>query len=349
MDNVQKNIRIGVIFNEMSVMVGSSGDFFVYDSTGKGLKLTKGIVNISCSQKGVHIDKYDLSLPIKIEPSNGVIFINSKPYRRCLVLKKSDGKINVINVLCVEDYIKGVLPKEVSCDWPAEALKAQAVISRTYAISNLNRHSTQGFDLCSTTHCQVYSGLRSETKKTNQIVSETNREIITYQGKPAQTVFHAICGGHTEDPKYIWGWKETPSYLKGVECHYCNNSPYVKWMQVLNENFVRSKLKIGKIKDIKIKEKTPFGATKQLEITHSNGKYLLNAYKFRLYVDAWKIKSHFFNFIKVKNDKICFSGKGWGHRAGLCQYGAKGMAENGKSYSTILYHFYPGTKIETIN
>jgi stage II sporulation protein D len=120
-------------------------------------------------------------------------------------------------------------------------------------------------------------------------------------------------------------------------------------MQVLNENFVRSKLKIGKIKDIKIKEKTPFGATKQLEITHSNGKYLLNAYKFRLYVDAWKIKSHFFNFIKVKNDKICFSGKGWGHRAGLCQYGAKGMAENGKSYSTILYHFYPGTKIETIN
>jgi stage II sporulation protein D len=349
LDNVQKNIRIGIILDEMSVTIGSSRDFFVYDSAGKKLKLTKGTVNISCSQRGAHIGKYDLSLPIRIEPSNGVIFVNSKPYRGYLVLKKSGKKMNVINVLGIEDYIKGVLPKEVSCDWHAEALKAQAVISRTYAISNLNRHSAQGFDLCSTTHCQVYGGLGAETKKTNQAVSETNGEVLTYQGKPAQTVFHAACGGHTEDPKYIWGWKETPSYLKGVKCRYCGKSPHAKWAQVLSENFVRNKLKIGKIKNIKIKGKTPSGAAKQLEITHSNGKCVLNAYEFRLYVDAWKIKSHFFNSIKIKNDEICFNGKGWGHKAGLCQCGAKGMAEKGKTYSTILYHFYPGTKIETVN
>jgi len=351
LDNVQKNIRIGIILDEMSVTIGSSRNFFVYDSAGKKLKLTKGTVNISCSQRDAyaHIGKYFLSFPIRIEPSNGVIFVNSKPYRGYLVLKKSGKKMNVINVLGIEDYIKGVLPKEVSCDWHAEALKAQAVISRTYAISNLNRHSAQGFDLCSTTHCQVYGGLGAETKKTNQAVSETNGEVLTYQGKPAQTVFHAACGGHTEDPKYIWGWKETPSYLKGVKCRYCGKSPHAKWAQVLSENFVRNKLKIGKIKNIKIKGKTPSGAAKQLEITHSNGKCVLNAYEFRLYVDAWKIKSHFFNSIKIKNDEICFNGKGWGHKAGLCQCGAKGMAEKGKTYSTILYHFYPGTKIETVN
>ncbi|MDR2811997.1 MAG: SpoIID/LytB domain-containing protein [Endomicrobium sp.] len=349
LDNVQKNIRIGIILDEMAVTIGSPRDFFVYDSAGKKLKLTKGTVNISCSQKGVRIGKYDLSLPIRTQHSNGVIFVNSKPYRGYLVLKKSDKRMNVINVLSIEDYIKGVLPKEVSCDCHVEALKVQAVISRTYAIFNLNRHSAQGFDLCSTTHCQVYGGLGAETEKTNQAVSETNGEVLTYQGNPAQTVFHAVCGGHTEDPKYIWGWKETPPYLKGVKCSYCGKSPYAKWEQFLDENFVRNKLKIGKIKNIKIKGKTSSRAAKQLEIKHSNGKCVLNAYEFRLYVDAWKIKSHFFNSIKIKNDKICFNGKGWGHKAGLCQCGAKGMAEKGKTYSTILYHFYPGTKIETIS
>jgi stage II sporulation protein D len=350
LDNVQKNIRIGIILEEMSVTIGSSRDFFVYDSSGKKLKLTKGTVNISCSQRGVYIgSNYDLSLPIRIEHSNGVIFVNSNPYRGYLVLEKSGKKMNVINVLGIEGYIKGVLAKEVNYDWHAEALKAQAVISRTYAISNLNRHSAQGFDLCSTTHCQVFGGLGAETKKTNQAVSETNGEVLTYQGKTAQTVFHAACGGHTEDPKYIWGWKESPPYLKGVKCRYCGNSRYAKWSQVLDENFVRNKLKIGKIKNIKIKGKTSFGAAKQLDITHSNGKCVLNAYEFRLHVDAWRIKSHFFNSIKIKNDKIYFNGKGWGHKAGLCQCGAKGMAEEGKTYSTILSHFYPGTKIETVN
>ncbi|MDR1943023.1 MAG: SpoIID/LytB domain-containing protein [Endomicrobium sp.] len=349
LDNVQKNIRIGIVLDEMSVTIGSSRNFFVYDSSGKKLKLTKGTVNISCSQRSARIGKYDLSLPLRIEPLNGVIFVNSKPYRGYLVLKKSGKKMNVINVLDIEDYIKGVLPKEVSCDWHAEALKAQAVISRTYVISNLNRHSAQGFDLCSTTHCQVYGGLGAETKKTNHAVLETNGKVLTYLGKPAQTVFHASCGGHTEDPKYIWGWKETPPYLKGVKCRYCRNSPHAKWAQVLDKNFLENKLKIGKIKNIKIKGKTPFGAAKELEITHSNGKCILNGYEFRLGVDAWKIKSHFLNSIKIKNDKICFKGKGWGHKAGLCQHGAKGMAEKGKTYSTILYHFYPGTKIETVD
>jgi stage II sporulation protein D len=346
---VQKNIRIGIVLNEMSITIESSKDFFVYNSAGEKIKFTKGIVDISCSQSSAHIGKYNLSFPIMIKPSNDVIFVNSKPYKGYLVLKKYGKRMNVINVLDIENYVKGVLPKEVDCDWHIEALKAQAVISRTYAIFNLNRHSAQGFDLCSTTHCQVYGSLKAETKKTNQAVSETNGKVLTYQGKPAQTVFHAACGGYTEDPKHIWNWKETPPYLKGVKCCYCDKNPHANWTQVMDEDFVRSKLKIGKIKNIKIKNKTSSGAAKQLEITYSNGKYVLNAYKFRLCVDAWKIKSHFFNSIKIKNDKIYFNGKGWGHKAGLCQYGAKGMAENGKTYLTILYHFYHGTKIETVN
>ncbi|MDR2437165.1 MAG: SpoIID/LytB domain-containing protein, partial [Endomicrobium sp.] len=204
--DIQKYIKIGIILDVQSFITGSSKDFYVYDSANRRYVLTHGTVNISCSLKGVKVGKYNLSLPVRIEPSNSVIFANSKPYRGYLLLKKSGSKMNVINVLYIEDYIKGVLPKEVGADWHIEVLKAQAVISRTYAIASLKNHCQQGFDLCSTTHCQVYGGLGVETKKTNQAVSETRGEVLTFKGNLAQTVFHSTCGGRTEDPKYIWGW-----------------------------------------------------------------------------------------------------------------------------------------------
>jgi stage II sporulation protein D len=351
--DIQKYIKIGIILDVQSFTTGSSKDFYVYDSANRKYILTHGTVNISCSPKGVNVGKYDLSLPVRIEPSNGVVFANSKPYRGYLLLKKSGSKINVINVLYVEDYIKGVLSKEVGADWHIEALKSQAVISRTYAIANLSRHRQQGFDMCSTTHCQVYGGVSVETSKTNQAVSETSGEVLTFKDDLAQTVFHATCGGRTEDPKYIWGWKEIPIYLRGVKCGYCHNSPHAKWEQTLDESFIRSKLRfcnidIGEIKKIKIKGKTRSGAAKEVVIVHSGGEYVMNAYKFRTSVDPWKIKSHLFDSIKFKDGKFYFKGKGWGHKAGLCQCGAKGMAEKGKKYPKILYHFYPKTKIQSI-
>jgi stage II sporulation protein D len=349
--SVQKNIRVGIILDVSSFMVGSSKEFFIYDTSDKKFKLTKGNAYITCSAKGVHIGKYDLPLPVKIKPSNGVIFANYKPYQGYLKLIKSDNKINVINVLTIEDYLKGVLPKEVSIDWEIEALKTQAVVSRTYIIANLNRHSDQLFDICSTTHCQVYGGLEVKAYSTDQAIKETKGEVLIYDDKFAQTVFHANCSGHTDDPKYIWNWKYTPPYLRGVKCGYCYDAPHSKWEHVLDTSFISEKLaskKIGKIKKIKVKGKTASGAAKELEITHSDGKLILNAYQFRLTVDAWKLKSHVFGSIKTNEDKIYFKGRGWGHKAGLCQWGAKGMAENGKTYKKILSHFYPGTKIETV-
>ncbi len=349
--DVQENINVGIILNTSSFAVGSLEDFFISDVLNKKLKLTKGTVEVSCSEEGISIEKHFLLPPLKIESSNGIIFANSKPYRGYLTIIKSENKINIINVLPIEDYIKGVLPKEVSANWSIEALKSQAVISRTYAITNLNRHSTQGFDVCSTIHCQVYDGYGIEADSCNKAVLETQCRVLNYDEKFAHTVFHANCGGHTEDPKYIWNWKDTPPYLKGVKCGYCAAAPHTKWEKTLDEKFIREQLSdnnIGKIKSIKIKGKTSAGATKKLKITHSKGEVTLNAYKFRLAVDAWQIKSHAFDFIKTDGDKFYFKGRGWGHKVGLCQWGAKGMAEKGKTYKEILAYFYPGTTIEKV-
>jgi stage II sporulation protein D len=354
LDYVNKDVNIGIFVNVSSVTLGCSKSFIIEEeNTGKKLKFSKGVVNLICTSKGIKINNYTLRSPIKILPSNNVIFANSQYYQGYLYIKQSQNKMTIINVLPIEEYLKGVVPKEVSSSWPIEALKAQAVISRTYTIANLNKHKEQGFNLCSTTHCQVYGGLSCQAHLSNQAVKETNKEVLTYENKVIQAVFHASCGGHTDTPEYVWSWKNIPPWLKGTKCRYCRNAPYTKWEQTLDEHFIHEKLsqnnKIGKIKKIKIKGKTSAKAAKKLEIIHSKGKIKLNAYKFRTLVDACKIKSHTFDSIKVKNDKIYFKGKGWGHKVGLCQEGAKGMAEKGKTYKKILLHFYPKTKIETIN
>jgi len=356
LDEIKETINVGIILNVSVFTTGSSKDFFISDSTDKKLKLTRGNVKISCSQNGICVGKYILSPPLKIEPVNGVIFADSKPYKGYLVVKKFENKINIINVLSIEDYLKGVLPKETGSGWSIEALKTQAIISRTYSIANLHKHSADGFDVCSTTHCQIYSGAEVEADLCNKAILETQCEVLTYEGKFAQTVFHANCGGYTEDPKYIWNWKYTPPYLKGVKCGYCSESPHTSWETSIDEKFIRKKIlgssnyntNIERIENIKIKEKTPTGAAKELEIFHSKGKFLMNAYQFRLAVDAWQIKSHAFNSIKTDGGKFYFKGNGWGHKVGLCQWGAKSMAEKGKTYKQILDHFYPGTKIEKV-
>ncbi|MDR0724293.1 MAG: SpoIID/LytB domain-containing protein [Endomicrobium sp.] len=344
-----KNVDIGICINVSSASIGCSKSFIILDIFGKKLKFSKGVVNLDCTSKGIKINKYTLKAPVKIIPSNDVVFVNSKPYLGQLTIQKSKNKMTVINVLPIEEYLKGVVPKEVSALWPIEALKAQAVISRTYTIANLNKHKDQGFNLCSTTHCQVYGSLSCQAHSTNQAVKETNKEVLTYEDKVIQAVFHATCGGRTDSPKYVWNWQDVPPYLKGVKCGYCHNAPYKTWEQILDERYIDEKLKIGKIKKIKIKGKTQAKAAKELEITHSKGKLSLSAYKFRTLIGTWKIKSHTFDSIKVKDDRIYFKGKGWGHKVGLCQEGAKGMAEKGKTYKKILIYFYPKTKIETIN
>src|SRR5262249_36161508 len=132
----------------------------------------------------------------------------------------STGRLTVINVLSMEDYLKGVVPNEIG---PAsastyESLKAQAVAARTYAYKNLKQFDEDGYDICATPRCQVYSGYNTENAMTSKAVEETKGEIITYQGEPINALYTSTCGGHTEDSQNMFeGWNYP--YLKGVECY----------------------------------------------------------------------------------------------------------------------------------
>ncbi|MBQ3834875.1 MAG: SpoIID/LytB domain-containing protein [Elusimicrobia bacterium] len=352
--SVKEYIKVGILSGNKPITIGCDQKYY-FVSGDKQVVLSAGKVTVNPETNTAVIADKRYKLPIKFISSKNCLLVNDKIYRGNIIVNCAGNKINIINELKFEDYLKGILPKEASSSWNTEALKTQAVISRTYAAKNVGKHAKDGFDVCSTVHCQVYGGASCENKKCNLAVHDTKGEVVLYKGELAQTLFHAACGGHTDDPKYVWGWKqETPSYLKGRKDKYCKNNPHSSWTTEVDESFIRQKLiaagyKVGTVKKISYSGKTTGKAAKIVTISSSKGKLKLNAYTFRLAVDPFKIKSTMFTSIKCKNKKFIFSGKGWGHKVGLCQWGAKAMGDKKLSYKKILDYYYPGTNIGKIN
>ncbi len=351
--SVKEYIKVGIGTGNTPITIGCDQKYY-FVSNGRQAILSAGKTTVMPETNSAVIAGKRYSLPIKFISEKNCLLVNNKIYRGTITINFASGKTNIINELKFEDYLKGILPKEAVVSWNMEALKTQAVISRTYAAKNIGRHSKEGFDVCSTVHCQVYGGGSCENKRCNQAVYDTKGEVVLYKNALAQTLFHAACGGHTDDPKYVWGWKETPEYLKGRKDKYCKGNPHSNWTSEVDESFIRKKLidagyKVGTIKKISYSGKTTGKAAKTVTISHSKGKLTLNAYTFRLAVDAFKIKSTMFTSIKKSKNKFIFSGHGWGHKAGLCQWGAKAMGDKKISYKKILEYYYPGTNIGKIS
>lgn len=157
--------------------------------------------------------------PLGIRPqSEQTWFKGYKYYGGFEYYRPSGNNINVINVVSLSDYVKGVIPYEMSPSWPVEALKAQTLCAKSYSLNNLHKHASKGFDLCNTTDCQVYYGTNSSTAVSDAAVDAVEGLFVLYEGEVCQTYYHASSGGYTEDAGNIWG-KEIP-YLKAVEDTY---------------------------------------------------------------------------------------------------------------------------------
>lgn len=349
-------MKIGVLLRQNSFNLSCEGKYYLYEFNSGNKTAIKPLNDYLVKGNGGTIKIDGISFVSKVRiVSEGVgnrIRINGKRYRDNILIRCKDGKLTVINEIGLEDYVAGILPREVNPKWPEESLKAQAVVSRTYALRNVRKHEADGFDLCSETHCQVYGGVETETPSTNAAVAETRGEVMTFEGKLAQTLFFACCGGYTEDPKYVWSWEaETPKYLKGRKDKYCENSPHEYWKNRIKGEFIRQRLakagfRIGDIENIRISGINRSGRAENLKIRHSEGTLTIKAAKFRLAVDAWLIKSTMFSNIVRYGDSFEFRGSGWGHGVGMCQWGAKVMADKRFKYTEILKYFYPGTEIE---
>lgn len=287
---------------------------------------------------------------ITFSSESGILYLNSRPFRGKIEVLKDQKGLLVVNELPLEFYVAGLINHEISSKWPIEAVKAQAVIARTYALYQKKKRMTGAYHLESTVADQVYSGNVAEDDRSFYAVKETMGEVLTYNGEIALTAYHSNSGGMTEDSKNIWG-KDYP-YLRQVKSPFDKDAPNFSWTLNISPRSVEAALNSAgysatDVQEITSLHRTNSGRVTKLKVRHDKGDIEISGEDLRKALGYDKLKSAMFT-LEVIDGLFVFSGKGSGHGVGLSQWGAKGMAEKGYGYADILGHFYPGTRIERL-
>lgn len=280
--------------------------------------------------------------PLPIEPAQSFRIGGS------LQIMARDGAMLVINEIDMEEYVKGVVPSEMSAGWHSEALKVQAVATRTYALYQRLANTGREFDVVATTQDQVYRGRQGVDERVQKAVDATRGIVITYQDAPILAAFSSTAAGPTEDAMNVWS-KDLP-YLKGVDCPFDENSPYYQWrvelpVLSLEQSLRKQGIPVGTIATV-----TPFlysraGRVDKIRILHSDGEVILRGQDFRKAIGYSIIPSTQFD-IEALGRTVIFAGRGSGHAVGLCQWGAKELADQGYAYDAILRYYFPGTALQ---
>ncbi|MFZ6017690.1 MAG: SpoIID/LytB domain-containing protein [Nitrospirota bacterium] len=277
----------------------------------------------------------------KLKSMRGDLLMKGAHYTGNIEVWKGKNGLYLINEILLEDYVKSVVMAEVGSNWDMEALKAQAVIVRTYAIYQKNVNDKTNYHLTSSVLHQIYKGNNFDSR-ISYAVMETEGEILTYNGKPVEALYHSTCGGRTENPEDVFG-KNHP-YLKSIESN-CEISPYWIWERRILLTEIENALNLSGIKDIIVKSYTSTNRVKELNIITDSKTTIIKATDLRKALGWSRLPSTNFNIARDGN-LIIFEGKGYGHGVGLCQWSALQMAREGKNYKEILSFFYPGTTIQ---
>lgn len=266
----------------------------------------------------------------------------------------------VVNHVGIEDYVQSVACHEMRPGGSA-ALRAQAIASRSYALSMIGKHADRGFDFCDLTHCQVYTGHDACTSEQRHLLKKVAGLVLLYNGSPARAYYFSTCAGSTASAADVWGSDAARPYLTGVsdgKPPFCSNSPHMHWTFRIGRASLCSRLSkqfpalggAGQAEDCKLSvDRTSRGGwVGQLSVSAGDRTIKLRGERFHMLMGKWygwgKFKSARFNLEK-RGQQLVFHGRGMGHGIGMCQYGAMGMQQAGADFSKILGHYYPGTRI----
>ena len=292
-------------------------------------------------------------LMIRPNAKAGELSLDGRRYRGALELRHKGGGLTAVNIVPVDDYLRSVVPEEMPVDWPAEAIKAQSVAARSFALASRGRHAGEGYDLCTTTHCQLYTGTAAEKSASNAAIKATRGEVLTYGGKPIEALFHTDSGGMTENSEDVWG-SHVP-YLRAAKDTPAKTMP---WTKTISRADLERKLAakghdIGKVRSLALsplaigraaKDRTASGRVKTMTVKGTKGTATLSGTTWRSLLG---LKSTLFD-AKLTKDAVTFTGYGSGHGLGISQWGAERMAAKGASYAEILHHYYTGTKLQQL-
>jgi len=382
-------IRIGLITGAKTIALTCDSPFQI---TSKDGSRQEGQPGQTVTFSGIM--KYPIDLAAEA-PGLWQIVIDDKPladnYENTLRVFSSgsgnNARLTLVNLLPLEDYVAGVTAKEMGSGFSLEALRAQAIAIRSYALYYLGRHAAQGFDLCAATHCQVYKGDSDPLGRAAYAAYSTEGEVLLFQGRPIRAHYHSTSGGETASAEFL---KINPAdfpYLTAIsDCNPARPiladekqisdflhqkpdsfgaiSPRYRWSvtyspdevndfvaQNLGKLIGQPNLKPRKVKSLQVSRRSG-GRAQTLQIDTDSGTYAVEGDAIRWLFGRKPLQSTFF-VIEPEQDhkgrikKYTFIGAGWGHGVGMCQWGAEGRARAGQSATEILQAYYPGTEVWT--
>ncbi len=350
--------------NDSPVYLRNGDSYMALVNPGNHLSISSSGDEIEVEIEGKRFKGNDLRLVPESE--EGSISFKGGSYRGSLNLVPEGSAVNIVNQLSVEEYLKGVIPREMPTgkgNEYFEALKAFTICARTYTYSKM-RENKKNFDVFADTRDQVYGGSGIEKKIVNKVVDETRGLILTYDGKPAVTFYHSTCGGYTEDAKNVFPNMDLPYLVtvKDGDGPYCSISPKFRWTEKFSENTfiqrflsagyldnsnysiagisINSTFRSGRINELEVDFTSNSGKSKQVKIYGNNIRYVIRTPDNKTILESSNFE------IKKSGDTIVINGKGYGHGVGLCQWGALEQSKEGRDFEEILSLYYPGTEIE---
>lgn len=298
----QPLVRVGIWSNQTNIILSAETEFSLVDTAGREPlasfkakeKATVTVRDGGLAVNGRPVAAREIAVRLA-DGAQGAIEVNRRAYRGDIAVRRTAGKagLTVVNTLPLEEYVYGIIVREISPAWHPEAVKAQAVAARTYALHSLGKHKDDGYDVCATTDCQVYGGKTAEDPRATQAVNDTRGLVVTYQGKPIAAYFHGSGGGYTENSENVWGAYQP--YLRGV-ADFDQGSPHHKWEKALTPKEIEDALasagiNIGVLRTIELSPlgKQPVnapdrgvsGRLKEVRLTGSGGTVTVSGAKLR--------------------------------------------------------------------
>jgi len=335
-----KGDRLGVRFRGVPVTTTPTG-FQIGN-----LKLDSGRVDLVPARDG--------SLLVKHEKWSS--------YRGSLrLLKRSDGRFQLINIVDMESYLASVVNGEMPREFPRAALRAQAIAARTYAVFQMkSRSPPASFDVYDSVSSQRYHGRNWETTASLEAVSYTRGIVLTHNGRVFCSFYSACCGGRTAAAADVQEFRKyAVPPLASVPCTWCklpSNTRYA-WRaefdraelgEKLKEYFASTGVTIGEVRSLTVDSRLANGQVDRLRIDYTGGSIRMAAPLFRARAGGYDVLRSTRFSIRQTDGRIVLEGTGWGHGVGMCQWGARGLAENGRNCVEILKHYYPGSGLTMI-
>jgi len=338
-----ETIRVALVKGAETVRIDGTG-ILLTDGKGYPLRLEMPL-EVKRTRDGLSVNGRPVAGLVASAPAR--VTVNGKGYRGLLEVSAADRGLLVVNELPLEEYLIGLINCEISSAWPMEAVKAQAVIARSYAVYQKLARRGALYQLESSVMDQVYEGCDLEDSRAARGVAETAGEVLTYDGKVIQAFYHSNCAGHTESSERVWG--VSIPYLRGVPCQYCQQANPVRWEQTIPLKKVEAALRgagyaVSGIRDLRVQGRNDSGRVQEVGVISAKGRVAVPSVAFRKALGYGVVKSTNFE-LRISGDDCLIAGTGSGHGVGLCQWGAKQRAGDGFNYREILSYYYPGVTL----